>query len=304
MRTDFYREQARNTRESWLLAAAVGLLLVALCAGLGGIYRSALLGVAAGAILSVGSGLLAYFAGDRAVLAVSGARKVTRGEFPVLTNVVEEMGLAAGLPVPALYLIEDSAPNAFATGRDPQHASLAVTRGLVDKLSREELQGVIAHEMGHIRNFDIRFSMMVGVLVGMIALLCDFFWRSMRYGGLGSTRSRRSGKGSGAVPLFGVLALLLAILAPLASKVLQMAVSRKRELLADASAVELTRNPLGLANALEKIDRDQEILEVANRATQHLYIVNPIKRCELHASALMSTHPPIESRIRILRSMA
>ena len=279
-------------------------VLVALCGVFGGLYRSAPVGIALGAIVSVGSGLFAYFAGDRAVLGVSGARTVSREEFPVLFNVVEEMCLASGLPMPGLFLIEDSAPNAFATGRDPVHASIAVTRGLLDKLNREELQGVIAHEMSHIRNLDIRFATMVGVLVGMTAMLCDFFWRSMRYGGLGSTRSRRSGKGGGAVALFALAAFILALFAPLVSRILQMAVSRKRELLADASAVELARNPLGLASALEKIDRDREILEVANRATQHLYIVNPIKRFDMRASALMSTHPPLEARVRILRSMA
>lgn len=302
-RTDFYLEQSRNIRRSWLLALSVGALLLMVCSVFGALLDSAPVGIAVGGFLAAGSSLFAYYSGARVVLAVSGAREAGPQEFPVLHNVVEEMGIASGLPKPSLHVIEDSAPNAFATGRDPQHAAIAVTRGLLDKLGRDELQGVVAHEMSHIRNLDIRFTMMVGILVGMVALLCDFFWRSTRTGSWRSTRGGRLGRG-GAAGLLALAALLLMLLAPLFSKILQMAVSRRRELLADASAVELTRNPGGLADALQKIDRDTEILEVANRATQHLYIINPIQRFDLRASSLMSTHPPVEARIRILRTMA
>jgi heat shock protein HtpX len=171
-----------------------------------------------------------------------------------------------------------------------------VTRGLLQKLNREELEGVIGHEMSHIRNLDIRYSMLVAILVGSIALVCDSFLRSLRGGG------RRMRIGRGAAPLI-VLALVLAIVAPIVAVILQMAISRKRELLADASGVQLTRNPLGLANALEKIAGDPEPLEAANRATQHLYIINPVKTFGMTASNLMSTHPPTEARVKILRSM-
>jgi heat shock protein HtpX len=254
-------------------------------------------GIGVAAVLALVIGFVAYFQGNRIVLASSGARPVTRDAEPQLHNIVEEMAIAAGLPTPAVYLIDDTAPNAFASGRDPQHAAITVTRGLLHKLNREELQGVIGHEMSHIRNLDIRYSMLVAILVGSIALFCDLFLRSFR------GRGRRMSLGRGAAPLV-VLALVLAILAPIVAMILQMAISRKREFLADASGVQLTRNPIGLANALEKIAGDPEPLEAANRATQHLYIINPLKVFGMQASNLMSTHPPTEARIKILRSMA
>jgi heat shock protein HtpX len=210
------------------------------------------------------------------------------------------MAIAGGLPMPRVFVINDSAPNAFATGRDPQHAMVAVTTGLLDKLNRGELQGVIAHEMSHIRNYDILFAMMMAVMVGVIALLCDFFLRSTFYG-VGRRSSRRSKSGGGGILV--LVAILLAILAPLVSKLIQLAVSRQREYLADASAVELCRDNEGLASALERISGDKELLEVANRATQHLYIVNPIKPFEDRAKALFSTHPPIKERVARIRSI-
>jgi heat shock protein HtpX len=230
------------------------------------------------------------------VLSASGAVEASADREPVLHNIVEELCLASGMPKPSLYIIESSAPNAFATGRDPATASVAVTRGLLQKLSREELQGVLAHEMSHVRNLDMRFATIVGILVGTVALLCDWGWRSWRFRG-----GRRSSGSAGLVIV--LLALVLAIFAPLASRLIQMAISRRRELLADASAVELTRNPGGLAAALRTIAADPAGLEVANRATQHLFIVNPLKSYGIDSSALLSTHPPIEARIRILESM-
>jgi len=202
--------------------------------------------------------------------------------------------------MPRIFIINDTAPNAFATGRNPQHAMVAVTTGLLDKLNRSELQGVIAHEMSHVRNYDILFAMMMAVMVGVIALLSDFFLRST-FWGVGGRRSSRREKGGGG--LLVVLAIVLAILAPLFSKLIQLAVSRQREYLADASAVELCRDNEGLASALEKISGDKEVLEVANRATQHLYIVNPIKPFETRAKALFSTHPPINERVARIRSI-
>ncbi|MBI3620797.1 MAG: M48 family metallopeptidase [Nitrospirae bacterium] len=289
---------AANKRRSVLLLGTVAGLLVVL----GAVTGEAVtpngwpIGLAFAGVAAVIIGLLSYFQGSAIVLAASGAKPVSRDAEPQLHNIVEEMAIAAGLPVPAVYLIEDSAPNAFATGRDPRHAAITVTRGLLDKLNREELQGVIGHEMSHIRNLDIRFSMMVAILVGSIVLFCDLVLRSFRFGRMG--RDRR-----GALP-FLLLAVLLSIVAPLFAMLLQMAISRRREFLADASSVQLTRNPLGLANALAKIAGDPEPLEAANRATQHLYIVNPVKVFGMNASNLMSTHPPTEARINILRSMA
>jgi heat shock protein HtpX len=259
----------------------------------------AIFGLVLALIVGVISGLVTYYGGDRMVLAASRAREITHEDAPVLFNVVEEMSIAAGLPMPKVYIIEDSAPNAFATGRDPEHASVAVTSGLLRKLNRDELQGVVAHEMSHVGNYDIRYAMLVGILVGTTVLISDFFLRGLWFGG-GSRRS----EGGGYVQLVMiVVAILLAILAPLFARLLQLSISRQREYLADATAVRLTRNPAGLADALRKISGDNEVLEAANRATAHLYIANPIKKFEKRSKGLFSTHPPIEERIQILRSM-
>jgi heat shock protein HtpX len=222
-----------------------------------------------------------------------------------LVNVVTEMSLAGGTPMPAVFVIDDTAPNAFATGRDPTHASVAVTTGLLEKMDREQIQGVMAHEMSHIGNYDIRFTLLVGVLVGSIALLADWFLRyTFWFGGgrRGGGDRDRGGGGLGAI-IF-VVAIVLAIVAPLIGRAVQLAVSRRRESLADVSAVELTRNPVGLARALRTIADDPEVLEVANRATQHLYIVNPIKSFEERSKSMWDTHPPIGERIATLRSLA
>jgi heat shock protein HtpX len=213
------------------------------------------------------------------------------------------MTIAAGLPqVPAVFVLDESSPNALATGRDPQHASIAVTRGLMERLDREELQGVVAHEMAHIRNYDIRFETLVGILVGMIALVADFFLRWSFWGGMGR---RREGGGSGdqAGAILTLVALVLALVAPAAAYAVQFAVSRRREYLADASAVELTRNPLGLARALSRIAADPQPLRHANRATAHLYIENPLKKTK-EVTGVFDTHPPVQERIAILLAMA
>jgi heat shock protein HtpX len=303
-----YEQIARNRRASWLLAGTV----VALLAALGFVIGYATMNGTQGGIGLLGVfgvvaivwSIVGYYSGDKMVLAVSGARRVTHAEEPQLYNVVEEMTIAAGLPqVPAVYVLDEASPNALATGRDPQHASIAVTRGLLDRLDREELQGVIAHEMSHIRNYDIRFETLVGILVGMIALIADFFLRWSFWGGMGR---RRGGGGSGGdqgQAIFMVVALVLAILAPLAAYAVQFAVSRRREYLADASAVELTRNPLGLARALDRIARDPGKLKHANRATAHLYIANPLKKSK-EVTGVFDTHPPISERIKILLGMA
>jgi heat shock protein HtpX len=297
-RRDFLAEEGRNRRLSWLLITGFVLLLGVLGATIGGGYGAPGAGLTLALLLAAGSVIFAWFGGDRAILLASDAHEVSREQQPLLHNVVEELFVASGLPKPRLYVVQDDAPNAFATGRSPEHASITVTSGLLAKLDRDQLQGVLAHEMSHIRNFDVRFAMLVGVLVGMVALICD----AQRRGGRFALRRVR---GPGVVSLvLLILGLVLAFLAPLASRLIQMAISRKRELLADASAVELTRNPLGLAGALRRIGADPLRLHAANRATQHLYIVNPLKSFGPDSSALFSTHPPIETRIRILEAMA
>lgn len=304
----FFAQQAANRRLSWLLMFSVVLLLAALGGAIGfgltgdpvGAIAVTLGATAVGTLLAMGS----YFGGDQVVLRASQARAVTADDEPQLLNVVEELSLAAGIPVPNVYLIDDTALNAFATGRDPEHASIAITTGLLQQLDREELSGVIGHELSHVRNFDIRFALLVGVLVGSIALLADVFLRYTFFFGGGRRRGNDRGGGGGAVQIIVVvLGLVLAILAPIVARLVQLAVSRQREYLADASGVELTRNPVGLERALAKIATDGEVLEVANRATNHLYIVNPIKKFEARSRGLFSTHPPIVDRVNRLRAL-
>ena len=299
----FYAQQSKNRRQSVVLAALVVIILGALGFTIGYALSGDVAGAVGTTVVAVVIGSIAalasYFGGDRLVLAASGAKEVNEQTAPQLVNIVREMAIAASVPMPKVYLINDTAPNAFATGRDPKHASVAVTTGLLEKLDREELQGVLAHELSHVRNLDIRFALLVGVLVGSIALLADFFLRFTFWGGGRRSSSDRGGGGLQAIMF--VLALVLAILAPIAARLVQLAVSRQREYLADASSVELTRNPYGLERALAKISSDKEVLEVANRATQHLYFTNPIKKFEQRASGLFSTHPQIVDRINRLR---
>jgi heat shock protein HtpX len=299
-----YEEIAANRRNSWLLVVLITAVLVCLGYLVGEYWGNGYVGIFLASVVAVVSCLSAYYSGDKAVLTMSKARRIKKEDYPQLFNVMEELSIAAGLPMPAVYVIDDTAPNAFATGRDPERASVAITTGLLKKLNREELQGVMAHEMSHVGNHDILFATLVGVLVGSVALVSDFLLRGTFLGRAG----RRAGRGSLGGGGFGGIILLMigfifAVLAPLATKLLQLAISREREYLADASAAQLTRYPEGLASALEKISSDQEVLEVANRATQHLYIINPIKPFEKRASALFSTHPPVEYRVARLRLM-
>jgi heat shock protein HtpX len=306
--TTFYGQIAANRRNSFVLAALVILLLAALGAAIGyastgdpaGAFAITAGAIVLGMLLSVGS----YFGGDQLVLTASQARPVDATSVPQLMNIVHELSIAAGIPMPKVYVIDDTAPNAFATGRDPQHASIAVTSGLLQKLDREELQGVIGHELSHVRNYDIRYSLLVGVLVGSIALLADMFLRYTFWFGGGRRGGNREGGGGGlAQTIVFLLAIVLAILAPIIARLVQLAVSRQREYLADASSVDLTRNPHGLERALAAIATDKEVLEVANRATQHLYFTNPIKKFEARSRGLFSTHPPIADRIDRLREL-
>ena len=258
--------------------------------------------IAAG--LSLLFSLFGYFAGDQLILATSGARRIHHQDDPELFNVVEEMAIAAGLPMPKVYLINDHALNAFATGRDPRHASITITKGLREKLTRDELQGVIAHEMSHIRNYDIRLMLLMAVLVGTIVMLSDFFWQILRGGG-GSSKSSKSDSGGGGliVLVIFVLAILLAAIAPFLAQIIQFAVSRQREYLADATAVELTRYPQGLANALRKLQGEAAVLKSANRGTAHLFIANPIEKFQAKADSPFASHPPLADRIARLEAL-
>jgi heat shock protein HtpX len=291
-----------NRQRSWLLIVALTGILAVMGAAFGAILFEDAWGALPGFFLSLAmAGIwfpIAWFAGPRMTLAASRARRAEPERDRVLINVVEEMAIAAGLPVPQIWVIEDTAPNAFATGRDPRSSMVAVTTGLYDKLTRDELQGVMAHELSHIRNEDVRYATLVVVTVGVIALLADFAIRHMRWGG-GPRRSRNRDAGG----ILVLLAILIAVLAPLSARLLQAAISRRRETLADLSGAELTRYPEALARALEKIEADPEPLEAANRATAPLYIVNPLSKLQRSWVGLMSTHPPTEERVRLLRGL-
>ncbi len=293
-------EAASANRWRTLLLIAVFTALVAVLAYFVGEYFAPGGGLAAlpfAFVISGGSALVSYFAGDKLILAQSQARELGPDEERKLRDVVESLALGLGIPTPKIYVIEDSAPNAFATGRDPQHASIAVTRGLLDKLDRTELEGVIAHELSHVGNRDIRVMVLVVVLVGTVALLADWMWRSMFWG-----RGRDRGRGGGGA-IIAVIAIALAVLTPIIATLIQLAVSRQREYLADASGALLTRYPPGLVAALRKIAADKEPLEVANKATAALYIANPLKDAPAFFDHLFDTHPPIEERIKRLEAM-
>jgi heat shock protein HtpX len=292
-----YDEISANKRKSFflLLLFVVFFLLVGWVFGQA--YGSGGVGVLIALLMALFISLVTFYWGDRMVLGISRARPVDRKENPYLANVVEGLAIAAGVPPPKAYIIEDSAPNAFATGRNPQNSTVAVTTGLLDKLNRLELEGVIAHEMSHIRNYDIRYATFVVILVGTVALLSDWMRRSFFFG---RRRGRKGGAGGGIIVL---LALLLAILAPIVAQLIRLAISRQREYLADANGALLTRYPEGLASALEKISKDKEPLEVANKATANLYIVNPLLEHRGKLNDLFSTHPRVEDRIKRLRTM-
>jgi heat shock protein HtpX len=313
----------RNRRESAVLMVAMVVLAVALggvigsvfavYAGAAGSFEQLIPSIAAGCLAALFVAVLgaswSWYGGASAILSMSGARPIEKPADPELFNVVEEIALAAGLPVPAIYLIPESALNAFATGRDPRHAAVAITTGLRQRLTRDELQGVMAHEMAHVRHYDIRFAMLMATMVGLIVFACDAMLRMAFHGRHARLGGRRDGKGAaGAAVVLIVVAIVLAIVAPLFARFIQMAYSRKREYLADAGAVELTRNPLGLASALQKLADDREpLVEAANRGTAHLFIVNPLRRMRESGQALdsvFSSHPPVKERIARLLALA
>lgn len=253
-------------------------------------------------IISLIYSFISYFFSDKMVLAASGGHEIKKSDNPELFRLVENLAIGAGISMPKVYVINDASPNAFATGRDPKHAAIAVTTGIMAKLNKSELEGVLAHELSHVKNFDTRLLAITAVLVGFISLLTDMFMRNLFWGGMRGNDDNRDSRGQMIILAIGIV---LAIIAPIIATLIQLAVSRKREFLADASGALLTRYPLGLAHALEKISADPKPLQTATNATAHLFIVNPFKGKGFGGwiTGLFSTHPPIAERIKILKSM-
>ena len=311
--TDFVAAQAVNRRNTLVLlivltalAACFGYLIGWAFEGemsdsLPAVSTAGLLAAGAMAVASIGWSGISLAFGSKLVLAMAEAKPIEKADAPQLYNVVEEMALAAGVPMPKVMVMETDALNAFATGTSTSNAAICVTRGLLDALKREELQGVVGHEMGHIANLDTRYMTVVGVTVGLIALVADLTLRGLRWGTYSGRRS--DGKSSGGSVLLVVVLLVVAILAPLAAKAVQMAVSRQREYLADATSVQFTRNPNGLISALAKLEAAAKPFPGVSNATQHLFIVNPVQRVTPGTWALMATHPDIEARIGRLRNL-
>ncbi len=303
--TNLYEQMSGNRRKSIALCAFFIILIFILALLFEEVApgaRTIVLPLAF-AFATIGP-FISYYNSDRIILRMSRARPVSDTEplHVYLKNTVEGLAIAAGIPPPRLYIMDDTAPNAFATGRNPEHAAIAVTSGLLQKLNRSELEGVLAHEMSHVKNYDILLGSIAVILVGVVALLSDWLLRSFRYSAGRSRRSRSRGSGQ-AHAIILLIAILLAILAPIIAQLLRLAVSRKREFLADANGAFLTRYPEGLASALKKLDADTEPLEVANKSTAHLYIVNPLREHASLLNNLFSTHPPTEERIAALERM-
>ena len=295
-------DEARNNqlKSVVLLALFIGLIGL-LGAVLGLFYGSAYFGLALAVIFAIAYSAIVFNAGGSMILSMSGARPATRQEAPQLYNAIEGLALAAGMPPPKAYIIDDSALNAFATGKDPKHASVTVTSGLLKTMNRQELEGVIGHEMSHIKNYDVRFMMLTAVLVGVVVLLSDFLLRTFLWGG---GRKRSEKEGGQLVLVMIILGFALAILTPLIGQLIQLAISRKREYAADASGAILTRYPPGLASALRKIAKDPDpLVDKANKATAHLFISTPFKNSKGFITGLFATHPPIQERIKRLEEM-
>lgn len=298
-----YNQVSSNRVKTWLImfffAAFITLLAYIFTMALGFEGPSSLSFAGVALIVAGIMNFISFYYSDKMVMAISRARKIKKNDNPHLFRTIENLCIASGLPMPNIYVIDDSAPNAFATGRNPKHAAIAFTTGILQKLDKLELEGVAAHELSHVGNFDTRLMTIVSILVGTVALLADWYFRATWF----SHRDDDSRSSSSAI--FAVLALIMAILAPLISTLIQLSISRKREFLADASGALLTRNPDALADALLKISQDKEPLEVANRATAHLYIVNPLKGGEIKAAFanLFNTHPKLEERVKALRAM-
>jgi heat shock protein HtpX len=298
-----FEEVRSNKIKSVFLVILFIIMIVLLGAAIGFVYgnttESTIFGIVIAMIVSVIYSFIGYYSGDAMILSMSGAKPVTKQEYPYLYNTIEGLSIAAGIPVPKAYVIEDSALNAFATGRSPENASITVTTGLLKTMNRQELEGVIAHEMSHIKNYDIRMMMLAAVLVGVITLISDFMLRSFIYGKKDSSRDQ--GKFT---ILIIIIAIVFAILAPLIGQLIKLAISRKREYMADANGAILTRYPPGLASALRKISNDPDpLVDNANKATAHLFISTPFKDSKSFVAKLFSTHPPIQDRIKRLEEM-
>lgn len=301
-RLNLYDWKAANVRNSYLLAAFLVGLIMLIAWALGQAYAPEHAAAVVLASLAIGGALVlvAYFNSDKAVLAMAAVREATREEHRYLVNVTEAVALGAGVPMPKLYVIETPMINAFATGRDPRHGVIAVTTGLLKALNRQEVEGVIAHEMAHIKNYDIRFGSFIAATVGALVVLRELVLRSMMWGG--ARGSRRQGGGN---TFFVILAIALAVLAPILARLVELAISRRREYLADATGAFITRNPEGLASALEKISRqalDPEDRRHSSEAINHLYFVNPL--AHFNGEGLFATHPPIRKRVSALRRLS
>ncbi len=313
-----YDAISSNKWKSALLVSLFLLIILGLGFGIGAIwgFQRAFVGLIIATIIAVAMSLVSYYKSDQISLAMAGAKPVTRDDYPYYVNTVEGLAIAAGIPAPRTYIIETPAMNAFATGRDPEHAAVAVTTGLLERLNRLELEGVVAHEMSHVKNFDIRLMSMVVVLVGIIVLFSEVVIRMLFWGGLfGGDRDRGGGGGGGdggAIwVILAIAGIVLLILSPIFAQLLQLAVSRKREYLADANGAFLTRYPEGLASALNKLTVEAQPFPRTSEATAHLFIVQPFKKegkqprsHKASKTSLWDTHPPIEERIRRLRGMA
>jgi len=299
---DLYR---KNTRRSWLLIAGFVVIVLAVGWGFGYLFNWGPAGLAIAAAVATFMTWLSYRNGDKIVLAISHAHEVTHDQEPRLHNIVEGLAIAAGIPKPRVYAIEDPAPNAFATGRDPKHASIAVTRGLLEKMNRVELEGVIAHELAHVKNRDTLVMAIAATLLGIVVLVSDWTLRAMFWGG-GRRRGGRDGGGDGGAAIFFLIGLAFAILMPIVAAILQATISRSRESLADVSGVQFTRYPPGLVSALQKLLDDQTVVHSASRATAALWIESPLQRGPGFMgflNRLFDTHPPLEERIRVLKEL-
>lgn len=293
-----YNQITANKRKTFFLISLFMLIIWGIGALFGELYGSAWYGVVPAVGLSLVMALVSYYSGDKIALAASGAKKIAaKNDSPYVWNMVENLCISQGAPMPALYVIDDPAINAFATGRNPQHASVAVTTGAIQKLENEELEGVLAHELSHVKNYDILVMTIIVVLVGVIVLLSDWLFRAQFFGAGRDDRDRNGN----AVLL--IIALVLMILAPLVAELIKLAVSRQREYLADASGALLTRYPEGLARALEKIGNEALPMRSANHATAHLFFSSPFKGKRDWMMRIFSTHPPLEDRVARLRAM-
>lgn len=293
---NLYTNIASNKRRTALLLAFFLVIIIALGWIFARVYNSQIILIVA-IIFSLGQALVSYYAGDKLALSINGAREIVKKDNPELWRIVENLTITAGLPMPRVYVIEDSAPNAFATGRDPEHSSVAVTTGLLEVLDKTEIEGVIAHELSHIGNYDIRLMMVVVVLVSVVAMISDIFLR-IRFLGFGDDDDNNGGNG-----IWLIIGLVAALLAPLVAMLVQLAISRKREYLADSSGALLTRYPEGLASALKKISSYGRPMRRTSSSTAHLFIANPQGKRTSFFAGLFSTHPPVEERIRLLLGM-